>query len=193
MKIGIFGGSFNPPHNMHKNIALDLIKKGYADKIIYVPTGDTYQKKELIEFEYRYNMVKIITKNYDNLSVSNISNDNNYKYTYQTLDYFQNIYKNDIIYFICGTDNLKEFDTWKEYKYILEKYKLLIIKRNNDDIDNILNKYKEHKNNVIITNVIPNGISSTYIRSNIETNDIKQYLDDKVYDYIKKFNLYKDN
>ena len=161
MKIGIFGGSFNPPHNMHKNIALDLIKKGYVDKIIYVPTGDNYNKKELIKFEDRYNVVKLITNKYDNLFVSNIGNDNNYKYTYQTLDYFQNIYKDDIIYFICGTDNLKEFDTWKEYKYILEKYKLLIIKRNDDNIDNILNKYKEYKNNIIITNIKPNIISST--------------------------------
>ena len=40
MKIGIFGGSFNPPHVMHKNIALNLIKNKYLDKVIYVPTGD---------------------------------------------------------------------------------------------------------------------------------------------------------
>ena len=40
MKIGIFGGSFNHPHNMHKNISLELIQKGYLDSAIYVPTGD---------------------------------------------------------------------------------------------------------------------------------------------------------
>ena len=45
MKIGIFGGSFNPPHNMHENIALNLIANGYVDKVIYVPTGDNYNKK----------------------------------------------------------------------------------------------------------------------------------------------------
>lgn len=39
MKIGIFGGSFNPPHKMHKKIAKVLIKKGYVDKVIFVPTG----------------------------------------------------------------------------------------------------------------------------------------------------------
>ena len=37
MKIGIFGGSFNPPHNMHKEIASSLIKQGYIDKVIFVP------------------------------------------------------------------------------------------------------------------------------------------------------------
>ena len=45
MKIGIFGGSFNPPHKMHKKIALDLIKRGYVEKVVYVPTGNKYNKK----------------------------------------------------------------------------------------------------------------------------------------------------
>jgi len=107
MKIGIFGGSFNPPHNMHKNIALELIKKGYLDKVVYVPTGDSYKKENLINFKDRLKMVELMTLNYDNLSVSDIGNNDKYAYTYQTLDYFQNIYKNDEIYFICGTDNLK--------------------------------------------------------------------------------------
>ena len=45
MKIGIFGGSFNPPHKMHKKIAKVLIKKGYVDKVIFVPTGMKYEYK----------------------------------------------------------------------------------------------------------------------------------------------------
>ena len=39
MKIGILGGSFNPPHKMHLKMALELIDNGYVDKIVYVPTG----------------------------------------------------------------------------------------------------------------------------------------------------------
>ena len=46
MRIGIFGGSFNPPHKKHKNIAIELIQKNYIDKIIYVPTGNKYNKKD---------------------------------------------------------------------------------------------------------------------------------------------------
>ena len=58
MKIGIFGGSFNPPHNMHLGIALELIKDKYLDKVIYVPTGDNYNKIGLISFKDRLNMLK---------------------------------------------------------------------------------------------------------------------------------------
>ena len=159
MRIGIFGGSFNPPHNMHKNISLELIKNGYLDKIIYVPTGDKYNKRDLIDFKHRLNMLKLMIAGNDNLSLSDIGNDDRYQYTYQTLDYFNTIYNEDDIYFICGSDNLGEFDTWMEYKYILENYHLLVIKRNNNNIDNILGKYSDYLDSIIIANIQENDIS----------------------------------
>lgn len=192
MKIGIFGGSYNPPHNMHRNIALDLIKRGYLDKVIYIPTGDSYNKTGLISFVDRYKMVELMIENYDCLFISDIGNNEKYKYTYQTLDYFQNKYKDAELYFICGTDNLNEFDTWKEYKYVLENYKLLVIKRNNDDLDSILKKYKDYQKSIVITDVIPNLLSSTIIRKNISDEEVKKHLDEKVYKYIVDKGLYKD-
>lgn len=192
MKIGIFGGSFNPPHNMHKNIPLELIQKGYLDKVIYVPTGDKYNKKGLISFNHRINMLKIMLEKYNNLSLSDIGNSDDYQYTYQTLDYFKSINKDSDIYFICGTDNLKDLDTWKRYEYILENYKLLVIRRNNDNIYEILNKYKKYKNNIIIADVESKVLSSTDIRENLKKNIRDENLEKEVYDYIKKNNLYEN-
>lgn len=190
MKIGIFGGCFNPPHKMHKNIAEDLIKGGYLDKVIYVPTGNSYNKKDLIDFDNRLSMLKLMVDN-KNLLVSDIGNNDNYKYTYQTLDYFKSIYKEAELYFICGTDNLKEFTTWKNYEYILENYKLLIIKRNDDDELELLQKYKKYKDSIVLTNVKPYFISSTSIRQKLrERKDILKYIDSSVYNYIKNKKLY---
>ena len=42
MRIGVFGGSFNPPHLMPLNIAKDLLRLKYLDKVIFVPTGNKY-------------------------------------------------------------------------------------------------------------------------------------------------------
>ena len=134
MKIGIFGGSFNPPHNMHKNIALNLIKNKYLDKVIYVPTGNKYNKRGLVNQNDRYNMVRLMIEGYNNLDVSNYEF-NKLTYTYETLDYFRNIYQNDDIYFICGSDNLKEITSWKRYDYILKNYKIIVIKRNDEFCD----------------------------------------------------------
>lgn len=188
MKIGIFGGSFNPVHNMHINISLELINNGYLDMVIYVPVGNMYNKKDLISFKDRLNMLKLVVSEYNNLLVSDIGNDRNYQYTYQVLDYFKGIYNDDDIYFICGSDNLSSFDTWKKYKYILEKYKLLVIKRNGDNIDYILDKYY-NISNIIVSNIKEVNLSSTDIRNNID--NASYYLDDKVYSYIKKNNLYR--
>ena len=191
MKIGIFGGSFNPPHNMHLNIALELLKNNYLDKIIYIPTGDSYNKKGLISFKDRFNMVNLMIEKYDNLTLSDIGNNKDYGYTYQVLDYFKKSNFNDDIYFICGTDNLSEFDTWREYEYVLKNYKLLVIRRNNDDIDEILKKYQESQNNIIIADVKSKILSSTSIRENLKNNIKDNNLDEKVYTYIKTNRLYK--
>ena len=188
MKIGIFGGSFNPPHNMHKNIALELLEKNYLDKIIYIPTGDNYKKKDLINFYDRYNMVKLMIKDNDKLLISDIGNNDDYKYTYQVLDYFKE--NNNDIYFICGSDNLTDFINWMNYEYILKNYKLLVIKRNNDNIEEILKIYENYKTNIILANIESKVLSSSFIRDNIK-NDVKDYLDNDVYEYIKKKSLYK--
>lgn len=62
MKIGFFGGCFNPPTNAHIYLAKKVLKECKLDKVIFVPVGDFYNKKELISAEHRYNMLKISCK-----------------------------------------------------------------------------------------------------------------------------------
>lgn len=187
MKIGIFGGSFNPPHNMHKNIALKLINNGYLDKVIFVPTGDKYNKDGLLNQKDRYNMVKLMIEGCDNLEVSDYEF-NKLTYTYETLDYFKNIYKDDDIYFICGSDNLKQITLWRKYDYILRNYKIIVIRRNNDDIDKIVNNLLIYYKNIIFITDIQNSVSSTLIRENLHKNNavyLLQNMDTNVLKYIK--------
>ena len=192
MRLGIFGGSFNPPHKMHKNIALKLIDNKYLDKVIYVPTGDKYKKDSLVGAKDRYNMVKIMIKDNPKLLVSDYELKNVLTYTFETLDYFKNKYPKEDIYFICGTDNLKKIETWKNYEYILGNYKLLVIKRNGDYIEELLNKYNHYKKNIIISNIEENNLSSTLIRTHLKDDIIDSSLiNKKVLKYIRDNNLYK--
>ena len=197
MKIGIFGGSFNPPHKMHKNIALSLIKAGYLDKVIYVPTGDEYNKCDLVSAIDRYNMVNLMINGFSNLAVSDYELKSTLTYTYQTLDYFKCLYPDDEFYFICGTDNLKMIQTWMNYRYILNNYKLLVINRDNDDILEIINGL--NSDNIIVANIDLSDVSSTMIRNMICNNAMKKHLldviDASVLKYIETNKLYgvKDN
>lgn len=197
MKIGIFGGSFNPPHKMHKEIAKELIKKGYVDKIIFVPTGSKYEYKNNLESnEVRYTMLSLMCCKEKDITISKYELQDKPIYTYQSLDHFQRRYKDDEVYFICGTDNLSYMDQWKRGKYILENYKILVIKRETDDIEPLLEKYKKYRENIVVTDVKEQKLSSTYIREEIKKGNyrnIKKYVDRKVYRYIRKNHLYQDS
>ena len=99
------------------------------------------------------------------------------------------MYPNDEIYFVCGSDNLREIKSWKNYKYILDNYKLLVVKRSNDDIEEMVGNLKSK--NVIAVNIPCNiPISSSIIRKNIKLNQNFEGLDLKVKKYIEKKNLY---
>ena len=193
MKIGIFGGSFNPPHKMHKKIAIELIKKHYLDKVIFVPTGSKYKyKNNLLSDKVRLEMLKLMCIDNKDLDVSDHELKDHLVYTYETLNYFKNKYKDDEIYFICGTDNFSYVDKWERGIYVLSNNKFLVIKRNTDDINILLEKYKDYKDNIIVTEIEENEISSTKIREMIYNNKrAEDYLDESVYSYKRENNLYR--
>jgi nicotinate (nicotinamide) nucleotide adenylyltransferase len=181
MKIGVFGGSFNPPHLFHKKIVDYLLDNKYVDKIIIVPTGDSYKKRNLTTFINRYNMLNIMFTD-NRVTISKLGNEG-YDYTYLYMDYYQDLYKDAELFFICGEDNIKDVETWKNAKHLTSNYKFLVISRNNLNVDD-----KEY---IVRVNLESNNISSTMIREKINNKeDVTKYLDKKVIDYIKTYNLY---
>ena len=194
MRIGIFGGSYNPPHKMHLNIALELLDKRYVDRVIFVPTGSKYKyKTNLVGDAHRLEMLKIMTKSDERLLVSDYELQDEVVYTCETLAHFREVYPNDEVFFICGADNLSYIDEWKNGIDILTNNKILVIKRDTDDIVEILNRFEKYKENIIVTDVLPRDVSSTRIRDLINNNsEVNDLLDDGVLDYIKKNKLYED-
>lgn len=195
MRIGIFGGSFNPPHNMHLQIAKTLLEKDVVDHIIFVPTGNHYSYKKNMESDkHRLHMLEIIANKNDNISVSDYELQDHAIYTCETLSYFQNIHPNDTLYFICGADNLSYIDTWKEGKYILSHYKILVMERENYDIKQLFEKYKKYQQNIILAPIPSFDLSSTKIRELLKQKDeaAKKDLDKDVYQYIIEKNLYQE-
>lgn len=193
MRIGILGGSFNPPHKMHLNMGLELLNKNYVDKIIYVPTGSKYKyKNNLVADHHRFKMLEMMIKDNDKLDVSDYELKDEVVYTCDTLKYFQENYSNDEIYFVCGADNLSYVDEWKNGIYLLENYKFLVIKRYTDDIEEILKRFSEYKDNIIVSDVEPDSLSSTEIRNKIKSGEgVFELLDKEVYEYILDNKLYE--
>ena len=189
MKIGIYTGSFNPPQKGHLMIVNHLINN-YVDKIIIVPTGNYWDKNNLVDIEKRINMLRIFEN--DNIIIDD--KNNNVSYTYELLENIKEEYSNDDLYLILGADNIINFDKWKNYQDILN-YNLIIINRDNIDIKYYLKKLNK-KDKYIITDDLPLiNISSTMVRNAISDNryeGLESLLDERVLKYIQDNNLYKE-
>lgn len=196
MRIGIYGGSFNPPHNMHLKMATELIRQNLVDKVIFVPTGSKYPKFGLASDMDRFEMIKLMIDGNPNLEVSDYELKESQIYTYKTLDYFKNYYPECEIYFILGSDLLKDFKTWRNYEYILANFKILVTLRDTDKKEDLEKIELPNRENIVYTNIKLSSLSSTEIREKVEKDDIaflKQNLDSEVLSYIRKNNLYRED
>ena len=183
MKIGVYVGSFNPPHKGHIKIVKHLLNKKIVDKILIIPTNNYWNKTNIIDLKHRLNMLNFFKT--ENIIINDTLN--NLEYTYQIL---RELNKDNNEYsLILGADNITTFNKWKNYQELLN-YELLIINRDNINIKEQLNKLnKKDKYKIIdIKNI---DISSTYIRNNINNEKlIKNIIDKQVLEYIKKEKLY---
>ena len=182
MKIGVYVGSFNPPHKGHKKIANHLVKNKYVDKVLIIPTTNYWNKTNLVDLEHRINMLNFFKT--ENIIIDNKLN--NIEYTYQILRELKK--DNNEYSLILGADNIIDFHKWNYYEELLE-LELIIINRDNIDVKSYLDKLnKKDKYKIIdIKNI---DISSTYIRKSLNNKTITRYIDKEILEYIKKENLY---
>ena len=90
MRIGVFGGSFNPIHKYHEEIATHLINNKYLDKVIFVPTGSKYHyKNNLISDSKRLDMLKLVVDKYPEFEVNNYELKDHEVHTCETLKYLK--------------------------------------------------------------------------------------------------------
>ena len=196
-KIGFFGGSFNPLTIAHINLAIKIVNVCKLDKLIFVPIGDFYKKKDLIIFKHRYKMIKVACSVNKYLDVLDIEDNQKTKlYAIDTFEIIRKQYINDDIYFIMGTDNLEKIESWKDYNNLITQYKYIILERKENAFYDILKNnvdIKEHKDNfIVVSDYKYNNISSTLVRENIKKNeDISNLVPKEIETYIKENNLYK--
>ena len=203
-KFGFFGGSFNPPTYAHLKIAKESIEKFNLDKVFFVPVGNLYNKPELIDEKYRYEMLKIISKNENNIEVEDI--ELNKEKTISAIQAFfmienkyKKFYNHEIeTYYIMGADNFINILNWKDSKQLIENYKYIIFKRDNIDIEEYINENKllnKNKSNFNILKLNENNyINSSSIRENIKKEKYKEnvkYTKEEIIKYIKENKLYK--
>ena len=164
MKIGLFGGTFNPPHITHINIARKAAEQLSLDKLIAVPCGDPPHKRCDADKNERLAMTRIAFDGIADVWDYEISKSGK-SYTVETLREVKRINPEAEIYLIIGGDSLKYFDTWYCPKEIASAATLAVANRADSDIVNSADKAQaEYGAKVIMLDVAPDGVSSTEIR-----------------------------
>ena len=184
-RVGVFVGSFDPIHKGHTHIIKYLLQYNLVDKIIVIPTMDYWDKKTVASLDERIEMCKLI----ENKKVEVSTKLNKYQYTYEVMKELEKEYTADYLFLIMGADNIVNFDKWKNIDDLLE-YNIIVVNRDNIDITEHVNKFNKKDNFIIIDNFDYIPVSSTYIRDNVNSGVSKEYLEDRVYNYIKEKKIY---
>lgn len=111
MKIGIFGGTFNPPHKTHTDIAQQAICQLGLDKLFVVPCGDPPHKRCEVDKQTRMTLTRLAFQDIAEVSDFEL-NKVGKSYTVETLRHFKLQYPNSDLYLIIGGDSFKNFGKW---------------------------------------------------------------------------------
>ncbi len=208
IKVGIFGGTFSPPHIGHLRLAEVARELLELEKIIFVPSGNPPHKPcNEIRFspEDRVKMVNLSIQDVSYFEVSDFEAVKKDKsYTIETLNYFKKKNPEYDIVFIAGSDQLFQIKSWKRWEKLLSSFKFAFAIRPGDSEDKVFDFLKNEKieytlvdekskkitfeKNVFVlkVNTLIN-LSSTYINELIDENKSIKYLVKKeVEEYIKK-------
>ena len=167
--IGIFGGSFDPPHKGHVKISKICLKKMNFEKIYWVITKkNPFKKKPTFSLNERIKKSRNVVKKIKKVKVLFLDEKIKSSRTINIVNYFKKINKKKNLYLILGSDNLTSFHKWTSWKKIVKLTKLVVFSRKGYDKkskESIVVKYLNKKNIIYINNKLIN-ISSSNIKKN---------------------------
>ena len=200
MKIGIYGGTFDPPHNGHINICKEFLNQLSLDTLYVMPAFVPPHKVVFDNDTYvRYEMSKIAFGDIsDKIIVSDLEiKRRGRSYTAETISYFVD-YGDYDVYLLCGTDMFLTLDEWYKSSYIF-KHSTIVHARRENDCDNELIEYKEaiykekYNAKILNLNIDVIELSSSEIRNMVNNEgDVRNFVSEGVYNYINENQLYKN-
>lgn len=210
MKIGLFGGNFNPIHYGHLRVAEEAREFYCLDKVIFIPSGiHPLKSSNFIEGLHRLKMIEFAVMDNPFFEVSDFEIKlNQPSYTLNTIIHFKKLYEGHILLFIIGFDSFLELPVWYKPEELLKMIDFIVVSRpgigdcrkrleefyfiENKISDDIF-KIKNSDRMVYYLDIVPNYVSSSIIRDLIRAKKSIRYLvPEKVRDYIYEHKLYQE-
>jgi nicotinate-nucleotide adenylyltransferase len=199
MRIAFFGGTFDPPHFGHLELARHILKLNKTDCILFVPAYGPPHKldREISSFEDRLKMLELLVADEPDMKISDIEKRAGLKpsYSYEILKLLEKEFPGDTLQILIGGDSLFNLHTWYKAKELVDQYEIIYYPRKGFKIDRkkLLKHWNTKEINILSESLLQMPffeISSTSVRADIR-NDIKpDKINKKIFKYIKNKGLY---
>ena len=198
-RIGILGGTFDPPQMGHLILAEYSRETLCMDHILFVPVADHPVKQDETRLPIRHRLAMLERAIADNpsFSISRVDIDREGPhYSADTVTIIQHQYPQAQLYFVMGGDNLRSLPTWRRAEDLYQSCQLAVMKRADENItptmhDDILPALSE-KVDIVDVPMLSIWLSSTYVAERLSQNLSVRYLvPDGVLDYIALHHLYR--
>jgi nicotinate-nucleotide adenylyltransferase len=215
-RIAIYGGTFDPVHSGHLEIARRVTELFEIDEFLFVPARVAPHKidREVSSAFHRYAMLALASRDEPRISLSTLELEGpGRQYTVDTLAYFRSHF-NDLadLFFVMGADSWSEITTWREWRRLVTLANLIVITRPGFDIriDHVageitspiadLRGSKSHEiesdgePRIYLTDAVQLAVSATEIRQAAagESEKLNSLVPPEVVEYIKKYRLYRN-
>ena len=209
----MYGGTFDPVHLGHLEIARSVLQLFEIEKVLFVPAQIAPHKigRPVTQAIHRYAMLALATQNDSQLSISTFELDApDRRYTVDTIEHFQRELEDSTeLFFIMGADSWTEIATWREWERLLTITNHIVVTRPGYELETshvgelrerIIDLRGEGSRpsggGIFITDVVMNDVSATNIRTLVSegrTDRLANYLPGPVLEYIKKYGIYRNS
>ena len=195
-RIALYGGTFDPVHSGHIEIARKVLELFEIEKVLFIPAHVAPHKigRPVTEPIHRYAMLALATQNDLRLSVSTFELEApDRRYTVDTVGHFRAKFAGSAeLFFIMGADSWSEITTWCEWERLLTMINHIVVTRPGHEVDQTLPAPNAR---VLFTDAVMKDISATGIRRLAAAGrfaELAQLVPEPVAEYIRKYELYRD-
>jgi len=209
-RIALYGGTFDPVHVGHLEVARKVSQLFEIEKVLFVPAQMAPHKvgRPVTEPIHRYAMLALATQDDPELVISTFELDApDRRYTVDTIEHFQRELDAEL-FFIMGADSWSEIAAWREWERLLTMTNHIVVTRPGYEpatthvgalrervVDLRSDSMPREAKGIFFTDVVMNDVSATNIRrlaSEGRTKELVKFLPGPVLDYIQKYGIYRD-
>lgn len=214
-RVAIYGGTFDPVHIGHVEVARGVLQLFELDEVLFVPACVPPHKSGISSAFHRFAMLALATAHHARLRLSTIELDEpNRPYAVDTVERLQTEIGSSRLFFMIGADSWSEITTWHEWQRLLKMCDLIVVTRpgyelsgNVPEVANVVDGRGMSRQEisellssdggprVFLTDVAMVDVSATKIRAaarSVEMEKLREMLPAPVASYIEKYKLYRN-